>query len=114
MKLEDSYRDIFNIVPRDGSSFLFWMDKWKFAGLSEPLCQRFPRLFSYVLDDKVSAAVVCETQDMASLFHLPLSSQAYDEFCELQRLKDSFPLPGGKDVWNYQWGDSYQIGRAHV
>ena len=114
MKLDNIYREFSQIMPGDGRSFLFWSDKWSLDNSSEPICRRFPRLFSYALDDKLSAAEVYATQDKASLFFLPLSVHAYGELHEMQRLLDNNPLSGEKDVWSYQWGDSYRPARYYA
>jgi hypothetical protein len=116
MRLEDNFREVAQISPGNGTSFLFWLDKWKLDGSYVPLCQRFPRLFSYVLDDKMSASQVYMFEDRASLFHLPLSAQAYGELGELQRLLDDHPLSGEKDAWTFQWGDTYRPSKfyAHI
>jgi hypothetical protein len=114
MKLEGSYRDISHVLHGDGTSFLFWSDKWKIGESTIPLSERFPRLFSYDLDDKLSAAEVYGTQDRTQLFHLPLSVQAYDEFCNLQMILAQNPLSGSKDSWSYQWGDGYRPARFYA
>jgi hypothetical protein len=45
-----------------------------------PLAERFPRLYSYVLDPKLTAAEVYDCQQPSELFYLPMSEQAYQEF----------------------------------
>jgi hypothetical protein len=82
-KLVEDYCDVSFVKPSRGDSFLFWSDKWMFNGSIEPLSPRFPRLFSYVLDPKISATQFYQTDDNGTLFHLPLSEQAYDEFNQL-------------------------------
>ena len=76
MKLVEKFWLIANIQPGKGNSFLFWEDSWVFAGSTEPLSLRYPRLYSYVLDKNSSAAEVYDQQDLLSMFYLPLSSQA--------------------------------------
>ena len=58
MKLVEKFRLIATIEPRKGNSFLFWEDSCVFAGSTEPLSIRYPRLYSYVLDKNSSAAEV--------------------------------------------------------
>ena len=67
-----------------GDSVLFWYDAWVFLGSSTPLRERFQRLFSFVIDDKVSVREVLSTPNMADLFHLPLSLEAMDELNVVQ------------------------------
>ena len=42
------------------------------------------RLFSFVIDDKVSVRDVLHTLDMSELFHLPLSPEAMEEMITVQ------------------------------
>jgi hypothetical protein len=106
-KLVDDYRVVSFVKPGRGDSFLFWSDKWMFNGSSEPVSARFPRLFSYVLDPKISASQFYQTEDKGTLFYLPLSDQAYEEFNQLSLQMASSPLSLDRDLWSYDWGDSF-------
>jgi hypothetical protein len=75
-KLVDDYHVVSYVKPGRG-------DKWMFNGSSEPLSARFPRLFSYVLYLKISASQFYQTDDKSTLFYLPLSEQAHEEFNQL-------------------------------
>jgi hypothetical protein len=108
IKLADNFRDVSSVIPGSGDSIMFWTDKWEIAGSSQPLCHRFPRLFSYALDEKLSASQVYGAKDKTHLFHLPLSTQAYGELCTLQQLMQNNPLSGELDKWKYLWGDAYK------
>ena len=76
IKLADTYRSIALVQVNMGDSALFWLDAWHVGGYSRPLSLRLPRLFSFVLDDKVSVREFLQTQDLYSIFHLPISEQA--------------------------------------
>jgi hypothetical protein len=106
-KLVENYRVVSFVKPGRGDSFLFWSDKWNFNGSTEPLSDRFPRHFSYVLDPKLSASQFYQTEDKGTLFQLPLSEQAYDEFNQLSLQMASCPLSLDRDLWGYDWGDSF-------
>jgi hypothetical protein len=100
-KLVDDFSAVAVIKPGHGDSFLFWKDSWSLNGISEPLSARFPRLFSYVLNDQLSAADVYATQDKSSLFYLPLSEQAHYEYQQLLSEIGSNPLSIDSDMWSY-------------
>jgi hypothetical protein len=51
-----------------------------FMGSTTPIRERYPRLFSYVLDDKLSVQDILTNPDLATLFHLPLSVEALTKF----------------------------------
>ena len=57
-KLENKFREVAIISPGSGETILFWHDSWVFMGASQPMRTRFPRLFSFVLDDSSSVAEV--------------------------------------------------------
>jgi hypothetical protein len=78
--LVDDFHDVSFVRPRNGQSIFFWLDKWMFNGRSDPLSTKFPRLFSYVIQLRMSAAQFYNIEDKRSLFYLPLCEQAHDEF----------------------------------
>jgi hypothetical protein len=79
MKQVDNFRGVSVISMGAGDTFMFWQDNWNVDGLARPLMFRFPRLFSYVLNDKMSALQVYSVEDLTDLFYRPLSTQAFQE-----------------------------------
>jgi hypothetical protein len=73
LKQVDNYRGVTYINLGRGDTILFWSDNWQLDGCHTPLRDRFPRLFTFVLDEGLSAAQVYNTEDFSSLFFLPLS-----------------------------------------
>jgi hypothetical protein len=49
------------------------------GGESKPMKSRFPKLFSYALDENIADAHVFSAENITSLFHLPLSRPAFLE-----------------------------------
>jgi hypothetical protein len=86
---------------------MFWQDNWKVDGLARPFMFRFLRLFSYVLNDKMSALEVYSVEDLSELFYRPLSTQAFQELQTLKSLMHHNQLSETKDEWHYCWGESY-------
>jgi hypothetical protein len=112
-KYLDKYRQVATILPGKGDTFLFWLDSWKFENSNTPLSERYPRIFSYVLDDKLTAEEVYAIDDITQLFHLPLSSQAYEELQELSFQMRRNPLSVGNDSWVYVWGSTYTASKYY-
>ena len=79
IKLNEAFRLHCEVTINMGDSVLFCFDAWIFLGSYIPLRERFPRLFSFVIDDKVSVRDVLNTLDMSELFHLPLTPEAMEE-----------------------------------
>lgn len=97
----DKYRQVATVLPRKGDTFMFWLDGWRFENSTTPLHERYPRIFSYAIDDKLTAEEVYATEDITQLFHLPLSVQAYEELQDLVSNMRRSPLSVGNDSWIY-------------
>ena len=54
LKLSDAYTAISSVHINRGDSALFWSDAWLIGGSSRTLCWRLPRLFYFVINDKLS------------------------------------------------------------
>ena len=102
MKLVDNFRSVAFVRHGTGDTFLFWTDSWKLDGPVTTMKSRFPRLCSYALNEDVSAATVfAAVDDLPSLFHLPLSQQAFVELDNLKNLLLQHPLSQESDVWSF-------------
>jgi hypothetical protein len=118
LKLVDLYRGIATCKVGDGSTVMFWMDVWN----DHLLQNKFPRLFSFAKNKKISVAQFLTNNTLAQQFHLPLSVQAFQEYQELQELIQQIQFPQqGSDSWSYIWGNSnytaskfYHLSYKHV
>jgi hypothetical protein len=103
--LVDEYRSISCCNIGNGSSVLLWKD---YRSNGELLCDRFPRLFSYTLNEDISVASFSSLQDLGSVFALPLSVEAFHEFQDLSSLIESTPTVSDVvDTRRFVWGDKY-------
>jgi len=68
LRLSVFYRGIARCQIGDGASVLFWEDLWS----SEVLALKYPYLFSFVRNTSLSVKNVMETEDLDTLFTLPL------------------------------------------
>ena len=59
----------------DGSSTLFWKDKWCEVIFQE----EFPRAHSYAISEDVTVHEILSAQSAEAVFFLPLSQQATQE-----------------------------------
>jgi hypothetical protein len=106
MKLVEGFRDVSKIMPGKGDTILFWSDNWHILDSNQPLCERFPRLFSYVLDTNMSVAEVYTTHDRSELYYRPMSAQAYEEYCSLQEALGNNPLTVEKMMFGHISGET--------
>ena len=101
LRLSVLYRRIARCQLGDGSTVLFWEDLWN----SEVLSLKFPSLFSFVKNQRISIKEVMETEDLDSLVFLPLSEQAYSQLHTLQTDLVSVPYNfEDLDRWTFMWG----------
>jgi hypothetical protein len=98
----DNFIGVSTVKPGRGDSFLFWSDSWHINDSFSPLKDRFPCLFSYVLDGNLSAANVFGMSELCKLFYLPLSVRAIGEYNELQSLMQAHPLSDQNDIWVFR------------
>src|SRR4051812_44687956 len=96
MKLVYKYREIFSISIGARDMALFWFDPWEGGSMQN----KFPRLFSFVVNHDLSVRDVISSLDRSQLFHLPLSQEAYEEFQSMEIELNQFQLkPMENDVW---------------
>jgi hypothetical protein len=114
MKQVDNFRGVAQVTLGKGTSFLFWFDNWAVNSSSIPLKTRFPRLFSYVLEENWSAQRVYASNDLSELFHRPISAQAFQELEQLKLLMDRHPLSDQEDSWTYVWGGKYSAAKFYA
>ena len=82
LRLSVLYRGIARCQLGDGSTVLIWEDLL----FTELLSLKYPSVFSFVRNKRISVKEVMEIDDLDSLFSLPLSEQAYTQ---LQALRNN-------------------------
>ena len=80
LKLLDLFKPMAICNVGDGKSTLFWNDQWH----STCLFQGMPHLFSFTKNTLLSVQEAINLEYLEDLFHLPLSTQAYEEFQQLE------------------------------
>jgi hypothetical protein len=109
--LVGDYRSISRAKIGDGTSVLFWKD---FLLDGTLLCDKFPRLFSFALDEDISVASLCSEEDISSKFFLPLSIEAFQELQVVQQIARDNPLNSEEhDQRRFVWGDKYSPARYY-
>lgn len=79
----------------NGQATLLWHDNW----LDQPLKERFPELLSFAKSDSLYVHDWNRTEDQIQLFHTPLSTQAYNQFTQMQNLIQLQQNEHVKDTW---------------
>jgi hypothetical protein len=108
MKQVDNYRGVAEITHGKGDTMLFWSDNWEVNGSSVPMCRRYPRLFSYVIDEDVSVLRMTQNERLDSIFALPLSVEAFQEWQEITHLVSTVSLSEQRsDQRTFVWGSKF-------
>jgi hypothetical protein len=76
MKLVDKYRAVCTATAGSGDTIIFRNDTWDGMLFSK----QYPRLHSFALDTLLSFKEVVQCEERSTLFYLPLSHQAYEEY----------------------------------
>ena len=100
LKLLQSFKGMASVCLQDGSSCYFWTDLWD----GHVHSQIFPELFSFAKNKRVTFSKAFHTEPLHTLFLLPLSVEAYNQFLLLEIKLDNFQLSVEKDWWTYIWG----------
>ena len=101
LKFCDHYRGIAAAKVGRGDTVLLWLDVWN----GEYLKGKFPRLFSFAKNQKISVAQYISNQDIQHNFHLPLSHQAMQELHSFNQIISQVQQQQDKDHWTYIWGN---------
>ena len=106
LALIDQYKAIARCNIGDGKSALFLDDCWHDFVLKH----KFDHLHSFARDTAINVHQVIHTEYLQDLFHLPLTTQAHEEFLELENI--SFMLKTSehldlRDTWSYIWGNEF-------
>jgi hypothetical protein len=80
---------------------MFWSDVWN----DNLLQHKFPRLYSYAKNKKISVAQFLTQNQVQDQFHLPISAQAFQEYEQLQLIIQQLQVSSEtKDSWEYIGG----------
>jgi hypothetical protein len=83
-----------------GETILFWKDLWN----GQLLQNQFPHLFSFSTNKGITLQSVLNQETLQDIFQLPLSEEAFSEFCDLENLLMTVQLNKNGDQWSYIWG----------
>jgi hypothetical protein len=89
---------------------LLWDDLWT----DETLHQKFPELYSFAKNKKISYLVANNSAQLYDLFHLPLSQQAHDQCSALQDLLNQNQILDQNDTWSFIWNsNNFSVKKAY-
>jgi hypothetical protein len=84
----------------NGRTILFWEDLWN-KGIP---AQQYPELFSFACNSKLFIKETKQKEHLFEIFQLPLSTQAYEQYLELNEAWGQITVTNAKDTWKLIWG----------
>jgi hypothetical protein len=104
------YKGISQAEAGLGEIILFWKDMWNGSTLQI----KYPQLFSFCTHENSTLSAVMNQEDLHDNFQLPLSEQAFQQYCELEMFMQSLQLNENGDQWTYIWGSAhYSSSKAY-
>jgi hypothetical protein len=104
MKLSPIYRGIAVCNIGQGDTALFWKDDWQ----NQIMQETYPCLFSYAQDEDISVKLFGSLENIADIFHMPLSPEAFEQYQNLLQIAQNINnAQEVNDTWTYNWGDTY-------
>lgn len=97
LKLIPKFKELASCVPASGHTILFWEDIWK----EQALKFNWPHLYSFCKSPSLSMQLVLNTSDISSMFHLPLSLEAFEQFQQMQDMINTYDINPQKDQWQF-------------
>jgi hypothetical protein len=111
LRLLDAYKGIAKVNFGSGDTILLWHDLWN----GQVLKLTYPQLYSFAKADMISLKSILVLDNIQNHFHLPLSEEVYEQFCDLNVLLLSLQDEGQNDIWSYMWGNKeYSVQRAYL
>jgi hypothetical protein len=110
LKMLKTYKGIAQAQVGNGETVLFWSDLWN----AKVLQLDYPQLFSFAKNKSITVKSVLESYETHELFHLPLSEEAYLQFCEMDIYLQVLQTGSWSDTWSYIWGNGkYTSAKAY-
>ena len=103
LRLIDYYKGMAKYNIGNGKSAFLWHDLWTKCCMS----QEFPHLYSFAKNIDISVGQAIHNEFLEDLFHLPLTSEAYQEFLTFENTLEEVKLNSQLDLndeWTYIWG----------
>ena len=107
MKLTTKYKGFSMIEIKDGKTCLLWDDLWN-GGVPK---LQFPELYSFTKKKSITIQEAKELSQLHTIFHLPLSEEAFAQYENLLDNLNNLATTDSKDIWRYIWGSNHFSSR---
>ena len=105
MKMFDLFKEMTTCEIRSGNTCKLWDDSWN----GEIMHFKFPELHSFCNQQNISVKIAKDNGNLCSLFQLPLSITAHQQFHLLSDKLHNIRSNNDKDIWNFNWGNSLSM-----
>jgi hypothetical protein len=103
LRLLNRFKSFTSVLVHKGNTCFLWHDQWGGSIHSQDL----PELYSFARSKHVSVAKANTIEDLAHLFNLPLSQEAFAQLLVLATEFEEIQFDEEKDVWSYSWGSPF-------
>lgn len=112
LKLAVQFRDIAQCLSGMGDTVGLWEDNMQ---QQQPFSLKFPNLYTYANNKKLSIKDGLAATNLLDLFRLPMSRMAYNEFIVFREELDSLRADNNEtDIWVYQWSGGLYSSRSII
>jgi hypothetical protein len=74
----------------------------------------YPQLYSFAKSENITLQSVLAKEKLYDLLNLPLSEEAYLQYCELEIMLQTINASDDKDKWKYIWdNEQYSSTKAY-
>jgi hypothetical protein len=110
LKLLNCFKGIAQVTAGKGDTMSFWQDLWN----GKILNQVYPHLFSLTNNESITLQMVLQLDELHDLFSLPVSEEAFTQFCDLDVYLQTLQLNDNTGQWKYIWGNGcYKATKAY-
>ena len=115
LKLHNKLAEISFCISGMGDTVGLWLDTIH----DQCFADKFPNLFTYALNESISLKIALQQPDLLSLFRLPMSRAAHNEFQTFTTDMDSLRTGNDQtDIWVCTWNggiySSSQFYKHHL
>ena len=103
LKLLPQYKKVATGSFGLGNTITLWDDNWGVGILKD----KFPQLFSFSSKHNLTIQDYLQADNALDNFHIPLSTEAHQQFLQLQKMLQTAGSGHQHDKWSFPWGFDY-------
>ena len=94
---------------KKGDTIFFWKDNWSTGNCRD----LYPELHSFCINENQTFQDFMQCQHLTDNFHLPLSTQSFQQMQALEEETMLIQQSDEADVWTYRWSSAFSSSKAY-